>query len=130
VFAKNMTLGNLKQQLPSGEGIGKPMSQQAEKKPSEVLREALALMDGGKRWIKGRFYKGDSCCSIGAIRKVVKATKEWDWMNKPEYLPTRAYLISAVGQECADEWNDSAADFSVIEQGFNAAIALAESEGR
>ncbi len=94
-------------------------------KPSEILTEAKERIRDPAKWIKGRMYKDGAHCSLGAIffgsnsMPVVES-----------YWIAAGFLRKATGVEIT-EWNDRHnTTHPMVLAHFDAAIALAESEGR
>src|SRR5258708_1029408 len=85
-FSQSTALKSSSSISQSGENF---MSSLEEMKPSQVLREALKLMDGGKKWIQGRLFRHEGCCSNGALMRATDAYPE-------NYYPAKAFLQKTI----------------------------------
>ena len=94
-------------------------------KTSTVLKRALRLLDGGRRWIKGnrrgskRGVRGVCYCVIGAMDKVAEGA----------FMPACSVFDKAIGTNETAHWNDAPhRRWSHVEAAFKRAIKLAEKE--
>jgi hypothetical protein len=107
-------------------------------KAAQLLRDALNLMnDGGRHWIKGGSRRGESYCSLGAIRVVVfggTSVTEGSGPRFNRYVRMVQALARAAGKTPESpspgigtsvvEWNDAEdRTFPEVRAGFEAAIA-------
>lgn len=94
---------------------------------AEILRAALAKLDGGRAWTQGELSSGqgdDICfCSIGSIASV-------NGSRSPERIAAYRHLLHALpeGDQVADYNDDPARTWPEIEALFQRAIAAAEGD--
>lgn len=98
-------------------------------KTSTVLKRALRLLDGGRRWIKGvsrgskAGVRGECYCSMGAIEKALA--------GKGAFMPVCDVFDAVIGTNATALWNDAPhRRWSHVEAAFKRAIKLAEKEER
>lgn len=98
-------------------------------KTSTVLKRALRLLDGGRRWIKGHYegrkdgVRAKCYCAEGAVLKVAQK-------NPLVWSRPMGILLGIVGKH-VHIWNDDHhRRWSHVEAAFKRAIKLAEKEER
>lgn len=102
-----------------------------ENETQRVLREALALLDGGSAWVQGTSCNEDKTafCAVGAIyaaygRDPLGADNESSKLAPPvvDIMDNAARMV---GVRFAGHLNDSASCFAEVEALFHRAIILA-----